>query len=43
MVKNINEELPYESTGVHKNKPNVEDFFKKDDVTGNNGSYILLC
>lgn len=35
-VKNVNEELPYESTGVHKNKPSLSDVFEKDDNTGNN-------
>jgi hypothetical protein len=35
IVKNVNEELPYESTGAHKNKSNVEDIFEKVDITGN--------
>ncbi|XP_025416338.1 SURP and G-patch domain-containing protein 1-like isoform X2 [Sipha flava] len=33
IVKNVNEELPYESTGAHKNKSNVEDIFEKVDIT----------
>lgn len=35
LVKNINEELPYESTGAHKNKPNLADVFEKDEAIGN--------
>lgn len=38
MVKNLNEELPYESTGAHKNKPNVEDIFEKE----NTGNFVVL-
>jgi len=34
-VKNVNEELPYESTGVHKNKPSLSDVFEKEENTGN--------
>jgi len=39
---NINEELPYESTGVHINKPNLADVFEKDDVNGNVYTYIKI-
>jgi len=32
--KGSNEELPYESTGAHKNKPTLADVFEKDDISG---------
>ncbi|XP_050436441.1 SURP and G-patch domain-containing protein 1-like isoform X2 [Adelges cooleyi] len=32
-VKNVHEDLPYESTGVHKSKPSLADVFEKDDDT----------
>lgn len=35
LLKTNNEELPYESTGAHKNKPNLADVFEKDEVAGN--------
>lgn len=42
LVKNINEDLPYESTGAHTNKTNLENVFEKDEVTGNVYTYLLL-
>lgn len=41
MVKPIDEELPYESTGTHKTKHSLTDVFEKDDSTSN--LIILLC
>jgi len=41
LTTNINDELPYESTGVHTNKPNLADVFEKDEVNGNIYFYIF--
>ncbi|XP_025208195.1 SURP and G-patch domain-containing protein 1-like isoform X2 [Melanaphis sacchari] len=33
LVKGSNDDLPYESTGAHKNKPSLADVFEKDDTS----------
>jgi len=34
LAKSSNEELPYESTGAHKNKPSIAEVFEKDEISG---------
>lgn len=41
-MKSTNEELPYESTGAHKNKPNIADVFERDNSPGNDLLIYLL-